>query len=150
MPSKIKGPPKGFHTATPNLITDDAPKLLQFLKDGLGGKEVGMIKWPDGSIRHAEVLLGDSRIFLGQETLERPAMACRVYLFVENVDKAYARALRAGAVGLSPPHDAYYGDRTAVIRDPAGNVWTLAARKENLTDKEREKRLSAMNPKDSL
>jgi PhnB protein len=146
MPSKVKGTPRGFHTATPNLITDDAPRLLQFLKEGLGGKEVAMIKFPDGSIRHAEVLLGDSRIFLGQETLERPAMACRVYLFVENTDKAYARALRADAVGLRPPRDAYYGDRTAVIRDPAGNVWTLATRKENLSDKEREKRLKTSNP----
>jgi len=146
MSGKTKGTPKGFHTATPNMITGDAPALLKFLKDGLGGEEVAMVRYPDGGIRHAEVLLGDTRIFLGQETLDRPAMACRVYLFVESVDRAYARALRADAVGLSPPHDAFYGDRVAVIRDPVGNIWTLAKRRENISDAEKTKRLNALHP----
>jgi PhnB protein len=150
MSGKTNVAPKGFHTATPNMITGDAPVLLKFLKDGLGGEEVAMVRYPDGGIRHAEVLLGDTRIFLGQETLDRPAMACRVYLFVENVDKAYARALRTDAVGLSPPHDAFYGDRVAVIRDPVGNHWTLAKRRESLSDAEKMRRLKAMNPKDSI
>lgn len=150
MAPKAKGPPKGQRTATPNLISDVAPKLVQFLKDGLGGKEVSMVKAPDGSIQHAEIQFGDSRIFVGQERLARPAMACRVYLFVEDVDKTYTRAMKADAVGLNPPHDAFYGDRVAVIRDPAGNVWTLAKRKENLSDKEQERRLRDLSPKGSM
>jgi PhnB protein len=149
MSGEVKGAPKGHHTVTPNLISDIAPKLLKFLKDGLGAEEVSMVKMPDGSIRHAEVLLGDSRIMVGQETIDRPAMAGRVYLYLEDADKAYARAMRAGAVGLHPPHDTFYGDRVAVIRDPAGNVWTLATHKEDLTDEEKTKRLKAMSPKRS-
>jgi len=150
MPGKAARAPKGLHTTTPSLVSADAPRLLEFLKDGLGGKEVMLVKKPDGSIQHAEVLLGDSRVFVGQETIDRPAMACRIYLLVENVDKAYARALRADGAALRQPIDTFYGDRVGVVRDPVGNLWSLATHKERVSVAEQEKRLKAMNPKGSL
>ena len=59
-----------------------------------------------------------------------------LYLYVPNTDATYARALAAGATSVQEPADMFYGDRSAGVKDPAGNTWMIATRQENLTPEE--------------
>lgn len=60
---------------------------------------------PDGTIRHAEVKIGDSVVMVGEATEEWPPMPAMLYLYVEDVDRVYRQALEAGATSLREPAD---------------------------------------------
>jgi PhnB protein len=64
-------------------------------------------------------------------------------MYVKDADSSYRKALDAGAVSLREPKDQFYGDRTATVKDPTGNVWTLATHKEDLSQEEQMKRMAA-------
>ena len=100
------------------------------------------------SIMHAEIKIGDSIIMLGEEHSD---MGCRgpqslggtsvsFYLYVEDADQAFARAVSAGAKADMPVADMFWGDRCGQLIDPFGHKWSLATRKENLTPEEMRKR----------
>jgi uncharacterized glyoxalase superfamily protein PhnB len=100
---------------------------------------------PDGkSIMHAEIKIGDSRIFLSEEF---PEMGCRspeslggtassLHLYVEDVDAAFKRAVAAGAQVKMPVADMFWGDRFGKLIDPFGHEWGMATHKEDLTPEE--------------
>ena len=143
MPPAIRKIPAGYHTATPSLVVAGATKLLDFLKSAFGAKELAMFMMPDGTIGHSEVEIGDSRIMLGEATADTPAMPGRVFLYLDDVDVAYKHAIDAGATPMREPADQFYGDRTAVVKDPVGNVWSLATHIEDVSDEEVRKRMAA-------
>ncbi|HYY92479.1 MAG TPA: VOC family protein [Candidatus Dormibacteraeota bacterium] len=145
METTVRVVPEGYHTVTQSLVVKGADRLLQFLKEGLGGKESGVFRMPNGTIAHAEVTIGDTRLMIGEETTEWPAMPGRAYVYVKDADASYRQALQAGAISLREPADQFYGDRTATVRDPVGNVWTFAAHKEDLSGEEQMRRLAAQN-----
>src|SRR5690242_14821184 len=110
MPNPVKPIPEGYHTVTPYLVVHGADKVLDFVKAAFDGTELFSMKGPDGSVRHAEVRIGDSRIMIG-EAQDKP-MPAMVHLYVENVDSVYKRALKAGAISLREPANQFYGDRS--------------------------------------
>ena len=114
--------PDGFHAATPRLVADDAAKLVRFLKDAFGAS--GDLP-TDGP---AQLRIGDSMVMVS-ESGPRPATEAFLYLYVEDADGTYRRAIAAGATSLEAPDDMPYGDRRAMVRDPRGNVWQIATRK---------------------
>ena len=59
---------------------------------------------------------------------------------VDDVDAAYARALKAGATSVRAPENAFYGDRTSAIQDPFGNSWGIATHVEDVPPDELKKR----------
>ena len=73
---------------------------------------------------------------MGRAGEEIPVLPGMLYLYVPDTDATYARALQAGATSLQEPTDMFYGDRNASVKDPAGNLWTIATRQENLTPEE--------------
>jgi len=126
-PADMMHIPPGFNTLAPYLFTDDAPALVRFLIDGLGGVEV--LRHMDGErIANAQVRLGTSTAMVSQASPEFPAMPASLYLFVENADHAMARALAAGARAIRPVADMPYGDRQGGVKDPCGNLWWLSQR----------------------
>ena len=99
---------------------------------------------PDGSIAHAAVEIGDSRVMLSdpfpQATAKPPkevgGTTMTVFLYVEDTDAAFRRAVDAGATGTMPPEDMFWGDRFAQVADPFGHVWQIATHKEDVSPEE--------------
>jgi PhnB protein len=135
--------PEGYSTVTQSLVVKGADKLVDFLKKAFDAREVGMFKAPNGTIAHAEVMIGDTRIMLGEEGPEMPGAPGRAYMYVRDADTSYRKALAAGAISLREPADQFYGDRTAAVRDPVGNIWTLATHKEDVSQEEQMRRMAA-------
>jgi uncharacterized glyoxalase superfamily protein PhnB len=75
--------------------------------------------------RPAELRVGDSVVMVSA-TAERDACPAFLYVYVDDADARYERALRAGAASMEPPLDTPYGDRRAMVRDPCGNVFQIA------------------------
>ncbi|HYR52974.1 MAG TPA: VOC family protein [Candidatus Dormibacteraeota bacterium] len=136
--------PEGYRNVTPYLINEGVEKVIHFLRQAFGAAEkYPPMKRPDGTIMHVEMRVGDSVIMMGEATSEyRPMPAC-LYVYVEDVDSTYQRALRAGATSVVDPRDQFYGDRSAGVRDSAGNVWWIATHKEDVPDAELQRRFRA-------
>ena len=142
-----KGVPSGYHSITPSIIVRDAAKAIDFYKRAFGAEELGRHKAPDGSIMHAEIQIGDSRVMLGEENEQWGAKSPlstngnpgSLHIYVENADAAYDRALKAGATVKYPIEDAFWGDRYGKVTDPFGHEWALATRVKDMTPAEMEK-----------
>lgn len=119
--------PPGFNTVAPYFFTNDAPRLVAFLVEGLGGEEV--LRHMDGDrIANAQVRLGTSTVMVSQASPNFPAMPTSIYLYVENADNAMAQALAAGATKIMDVSDMPYEDRQGGVKDPTGNIWWLSQR----------------------
>ena len=116
-----------YRTVTPYLVVPDADAELAFLKAAFGGTEANCQRRPDNTVMHAEVKIGDSLVMLGQAGGPWKALSAALYLWVENVDATYARALHAGATSESEPEDKPYGHRNAGVVDPNGVTWWIGA-----------------------
>jgi uncharacterized glyoxalase superfamily protein PhnB len=90
---------------TPYLVVPDADAELAFLKAAFGGVEANCQRNPDGTVMHAEINIGDSLVMLGQAGGRWQPRPAALYLWVDDVDATYARALGAGASSESEPED---------------------------------------------
>ena len=128
--------PEGYHTLTPYFFVKDPEVFLAFLKAAFDGEVTECMRGEDGQVQHAEVRVGDSMLMLSPAKGEYPPMPASVYMYVADADTTYQRALDAGGVSLMEPADMFYGDRNAGVRDPLGNLWWMATRKENVPSDE--------------
>jgi PhnB protein len=112
--------PDGWPTVTPRIFTDDVARLAGFLKIVFGAS--GRLQ----SEAPTELRIGDSVVLISEGGGVREAMPAFLYVYVENADEAYRRALAAGAESIERPGDMPYGDRRATVRDSWGNVWQIA------------------------
>ena len=151
--AKAKSPiPAGFHTITPHLMLDQAADAIEWYKKAFGAEEVSpRALGPDGKIMHAELRIGNS-IFMLNDTMGggRSAQALGgspigLWIYVDDCDALYHRAVAAGGQVLPPPMgplaDQFWGDRTGSVNDPFGYAWTIATRKEDLTPEEANQRM---------
>ena len=128
----VKPVPDGFHTVTPYLLVSDAARLIDFLKRGLGAEEIHRSEGTDGSVVHALVKIGDSMVMMGQARDEWKPMPSMLYLYVEDVDAWYDRAIQAGGTSVREVRDEDYGDRAGGVEDPVGNQWWIATHKQDV------------------
>ena len=142
MPKKVKPVPKGFHAVTPALNQANAAQTIDFCKKAFGAKEKMRMAGPGGKIMHAEIVIGDSIIMLNDD-MQEPAQPASLFLYVQDVDKTIAKAVKAGATVLMAPQDMFWGDRFGRIADPAGNKWGIATHREDVTPREMKKRATA-------
>jgi uncharacterized glyoxalase superfamily protein PhnB len=141
--------PAGYHTITTNLTVRGGDKAIEFYRKAFGAKEIGRMHAPDGkTIVHAELEIGDSRIFV---TDENPAFGNRspeslggagssLYLYVEDADALFRKAVGAGAKIKMPVEDMFWGDRCGAVTDPFGHEWSIATRKEEVPLEEMKRR----------
>ncbi len=122
--SKPAPKPEGFHSITPYLHVKGAAEFIDFLKRAFGAEELMRVHQPDGTIAHAQMRVSGSIIELADF---KPSPAS-IWLFVDDVDATYERALKAGATSIHGPMDQDYGNREASVKDPFGNHWYLARR----------------------
>ena len=142
----VKPVPEGYHTVTPYLTDRNAPKVIEILKQAFGGKLTHeAMKRPDGSIMHAEIMIGDSRVMIGEENEMAKATVSSLYVYVPDVDRVYQQALKAGGRNVMEPTDMFYGDRSGSVKDPSGNSWFIATHKEDVEPKELAKRAEAFS-----
>lgn len=139
----VKPIPDGYHTVTPYLAVNGAADLIGFLQRAFGAQELFRMASPDGLVQHAEVQLGTSRIMLTDACDKAPAAPSGYYLYVEDVDAVYQRALEAGGKSLQEPADQFYGDRTAGVSDPSGCTWYIGTHVEDVSPEELERRAAA-------
>jgi PhnB protein len=116
-----------YHTVTPYLVVPDADAELAFLKAAFGGTEANCQRNPNNTVMHAEIKIGDSLVMLGQAGGPWKPRPAALYLWVEDVDATYARALQAGATSESKPEDKPYGHRNAGVIDQNGVTWWIGA-----------------------
>ena len=114
--------PEGWHTVTPRLVVSDPARLVEFLKQAFGA--TGDLQTERPSV----IRIGDSLVMVSSVG-PREAMPAFLYVYVDDIDATYKRALEAGAVSLEEPLDTPYGDRRGMVQDPCGNVWQIATRK---------------------
>ena len=101
------------------------PSLVDWVKQAFGAQELERTAAESGE--HVEVRIGDSVVVL--ETGDSPpsfATPASVYVYVEDVDAAYKRAMAGGAESLGAPEDKPYGERGAGVKDSFGNTWWIA------------------------
>lgn len=133
--------PEGHHTVTPYLTVRSASNVIDFLKRGFGAEMTyEPLKRPDGSIMHAEVKIGDSRVMIADESEWAKATPSSLYLYVPNVDSVYQQAVKAGGQTIMEPTDMFYGDRCGGVKDSSGNSWMIATHKEDVAPNEMAKR----------
>ena len=133
--------PDGYHTVTPYLTVRGATKVIDFLKNAFGAKlSHDAIKRPDGAIMHAQVIIGNSRIMIAEESEMAPPTTSTLYLYVADVDGAFRQAVKAGGETVMEPMDMFYGDRSGGVKDPSGNTWFIATHKEDVAPQELQKR----------
>ncbi|MCI4366970.1 MAG: VOC family protein [Thermoplasmata archaeon] len=145
MTHHVKPIREGYHTVVVGMTVRNASEAIEFYRSAFGAVETTRMHGPDGkSILHAEMKIGDSRIFLADEG---PGMSTKspealggtsmsVHLNVEDTDAAFQRAIKSGAKPIMPPMDMFWGDRYAQVSDPFGHVWGLGTHKEDLTPEE--------------
>jgi PhnB protein len=148
MANPVKAIPEGYHSISPSLTCKDATRAIDFYKDVFGAEELMRMPSPDGKISHAELKIGDSIIFLNDEMGPTAAVtpgAQRIYLFlyVENADKVFTRAVAAGAQIAMALEDQFWGDRYGKVTDPFGHQWGIATHVEDVAPEDIGKRAAA-------
>ena len=95
----------------------------------------------DGSVKHVEMRIGESLVMIADaRPPETKANTTMLYVYLPDVDAAYARALEGGATSIREPHDEYYGDRSCGVTDAFGNQWWMATHVEDVSPEEAERR----------
>lgn len=145
MPSRAI--PEGYHTITPAITCKDAARAIDFYKKALGAKETTRMAGPDGRIMHAEMKIGDSMIFVSDEFPNGSAAPAAgalpstyLFLYVDDVDSAFNKAVAAGCHPSMPVTDMFWGDRYGKLVDPFGHHWGLATHKEDVSPEEMDRR----------
>src|SRR5688572_30108733 len=153
---KASAVPRGFSTVTPHLVQEDCTKAIEFYKKAFGGREGLRMSGPGGKIVHCEMDIGKSRIMMSDEMDPMPGQpgvfksprsaglaTCALFLYVDDVDKTFDRAVKAGCSVRSPLMDMFWGDRFGQVIDPFGHTWGMATHTEDVSPKEMQRRQQA-------
>jgi PhnB protein len=146
MAKAAKAVPTGYHTITPSLTLDNASQAIDWYKKALCAEELSRSAGPDGKIMHAELKIGDSRFMMndvmmgGKGPKAHGGSPASLWLYVEDSDALFNRAVKAGAQVQMPLADQFWGDRGGAVADPEGYTWWISTRKEDLTPAEMQQR----------
>lgn len=146
MATKVQAIPPGYHSVTPYLVVDDGARAIDFYKRSFGASELSRMATPDGKIAHAELKIGDSMIMLSDAMMgyrspeSLGGSPVSLFLYVEDVDSVFNRAIEAGAKSDMPPADMFWGDRYGKLTDPFGHLWGIGTHIEDVAPAEMEKR----------
>ena len=154
--SKVHYIPKGYNTVTPYLVIKGAADAIEYYKNVFGATVVVRMDGPNGTVGHAELQIGDSRIMLADEN---PSMGqghasattvggspVSLYVYVPDCDKVIEKAVAGRAKILKPAQDQFYGDRSGFIQDPFGHLWGIATHKEDVSPQEMKERMKKLTP----
>jgi PhnB protein len=151
MPNPVRAIPEGYHSISPSLTCKNAARAIEFYKSVFGATEVMRMPGPEGKIMHAELKIGDSIIFINDEfpgMAEAPAPGVTpslfMFLYTEDVDSVYNRAVSMGSMVVMPLENMFWGDRYGKVTDPFGHQWGIAQHVEDVAPQEMKRRQDAM------
>ncbi len=148
----MSGIPSHLHAVTPSITVTPCADAIEFYKAAFGAEEVGpRMTGPDGVVAHAEVRIGDSVIMLGDEWPDGPTQSpnslngstATLFIYTDDVDTLWERAIEAGAEEVFPLELQFYGDKAGRVRDPFGHTWGLGQQVEVVSDEEMQRRMAA-------
>jgi len=139
--TRVRPIPQGYASVTPYLIVDGVPRLVDFLKHTFNAEERTLINDREGHVGHAEIKIGNSIVMMADFTPQYRPIPSQLYVYVDDVDLAHKRGLEAGGTSEQVPTTQFYGDRTAAVKDPTGNVWWIATHVEDVSSEEMDKRM---------
>ena len=155
MSTKVQPIPEGYRSLSPAITCKDAASAIDFYKKVFGATEVVRMDGPGGMIMHAELQIGDSRIFVSDEfpgmsqAPDAQAPACAkgsgIFVYTEDVDSVVQRASDAGARMDMPLQDMFWGDRYGKFTDPYGHSWAVATHTEDVAPDEMQRRSEAFS-----
>ena len=142
----------GAHALSCYITLKDCKKAIEFYKKAFDAKEIGILYMPDGKIAHAEVEIEGCLLMMADENLEWGNKSAETIggnpmgfgLYVKDVDKAFKKAIDAGAKEYMKVEDMFYGDRVGQVMDPFGYKWMIATHKEDVSYPEMQKRSDKM------
>jgi PhnB protein len=118
---------EGLHNVNVYLHPLGAAQMIEFLKPAFGAEEIAVYRLqPDGPVVHAKIKIGDSVLEMGEAHGPYQPMPTMFFLYVDDVDAWYHRAVASGATSMSEPENKPYGGRVAGVTDPFGNTWYIA------------------------
>ena len=136
--------PAGYSTLTPGCALRGAARAIELYQQVFGAVQAVRMDAPDGSVAHAELTFGDSRLMLGEASEQYPAHGARLMMYVPDVDAVFSRAVAAGFTVKEPLQVQFWGDRTGRVADPFGNEWFLATHVEDVPEAEMQARLAKL------
>jgi uncharacterized glyoxalase superfamily protein PhnB len=152
MPKAANPIPAGFHSLTTHVNVNGAAAYIDFLKKAFDAVEIDRSPGPGGKLMHVTVKIGDSVMMFADDFTQEFHMPAFVtgnlpfvlHLYVPDADATWAKALAAGCEVKMPIGDQFWGDRYGQVRDPFGFTWSIATRKEDLTQEEQQARAAKM------
>jgi len=135
----VANPPENLPSISPYLYYEDVAAALSFLARAFGLHERVRMAGPDGAVGHAEMEFGNGVVMMGcpgpdyRNPKHLGGVTQSLYLYVDEVDKHFRRAVEAGAKIVSEPADQFYGDRNYAAEDPEGHLWYFAERVREMT-----------------
>jgi PhnB protein len=144
----VKPIPQGYHSVTPSITCKDAAKAIEFYKQAFGAQELHRMPTPDGRVAHADIMVGDSHVMINDEfmpmaTLSPGNRPIYLFLYVEDADAVFDRAVSAGSKVDMPLENMFWGDRFGRITDPFGHQWGIATHVEDVAPDEMKRRSAA-------
>lgn len=117
--------PLGHNAVMPYLMMEDAAGFIEFIK-GVFDAEITNESMRDGIVGHCEAQISGGTIMFSNSRDQWTPQTANMFVYVENADETYARAVKYGAETVMPPHDQEYG-RSCGVTDPFGNVWWITS-----------------------
>ena len=150
--SKVKAIPDGMTAVTPHIVVAGAAKAIDWYKKAFGATEEVRMPDPAGRVMHACIRINGAAIFLVDEMPEWGSVGPQslksspvtIHLMVEDADKVFDQAVKAGAAVTMPLADQFWGDRYGVLRDPFGHSWSVATHVRDVTPAEMAKAMKEM------
>lgn len=136
----VKPIPENYPRVSPYLIVKNVEETMDFIQSVFDGKVREKMKTPNGSVNHGEISIGDSVIMMGRATESHEPQNVMLYIYVDDTDAAYKRALEKGAESVMEPADQFYGDRNAGVKDKDGISWWMASHVEDISPEELQRR----------
>jgi uncharacterized glyoxalase superfamily protein PhnB len=142
MANKVQPIPEGFQTLTAYLLVAEADKEIAFLKAAFDAETIHISRLPDGSVMHATLKIGTSMLMMGQARDTMKPIPAMLYMYVEDVDAVYKRALASGAQSIREPADQLYGDRSGGVVSANGIQWWIGTHIEDVSEEELQRRMA--------
>ena len=149
--SKFPYIPEGYNAVMPALAIRQAHKAIEWYKDVFRAEEKMALKDHNGTIVHAELVIGDTVVMLAEENPEYNCSpltlggnTINLFLYTTDVDDLVRRAVEKGAKITRPLEDQFYGDRSGRIEDPFGYIWVVSTHIKDVSTEEMKKVMEEM------
>lgn len=134
--NKVQAVPAAYGSVTPYVVVKGAAAMIDFVVRTFGAVERGRVPNDDGTIGHAELMIGDSLVMMFDAHEDWPSTPSFLSVYVEDCDRTHEAALEAGATTITPMATSAWGDRGCRVRDPLDNIWWILTHVEDVPPEE--------------